>query len=80
MYKRQVIYFSPIYDQDLLDNGPITIDYKIHFNRATDIVRGQYTTKSLVKIDLGMIIHDPETSKAHEVDISDSIKVRNALR
>ena len=59
---------------------PITIDYKIHFNLSDDIVRGDYTTKSLVRISLGMIIFDPESGNPHEVDISDSIKVRNAVR
>ncbi len=79
-YDAGTIYFSPVYDQKLSHALPITLTYKIHFNLPDDIVRGDYTTKSLVRIDLGMIIYDPETGHPHEVDVSDSIKVRNALR
>lgn len=86
-YDTGYIFFSPIYDQDLPEiegaDGsliPIRVDYKVHFNRKNDVVRGGYQTKSAVVVHLGMRMYDPESSKPHSVDLSNTIKVRNALR
>lgn len=85
-YDTGVIYFSSVYDQNLPDqyaNGTpavITVDYKIYLNRPQDAVKGSYTTKSLVKVQLGMKMFDPESGKPHAVDLNNSIRVRNALR
>jgi len=80
------IFFSPVYDQNLPVHKPeggeteILVNYKISFNRAGDIVRGDYTTRSLVTVHLGMRIFDPESGKPSTVDLTNSIKVRNAIR
>ncbi|MGB9619028.1 MAG: hypothetical protein ACPL7K_01295, partial [Armatimonadota bacterium] len=82
------IEFSPDERHDLPvipGNGPgrhvpIAVDYKVQFNREEDVVKGDYTTKSLVTIHMGIRMFDPETSKPHEVDLTNSVKVRNALR
>ena len=58
----------------------VLVDYKVHFNRDADIVKGDYTTKSLVTVHMGIRMFDPETAKPHAVDLTNSIKVRNAHR
>lgn len=58
----------------------ILVYYKIHFNLADDVVRGDYSTKSLINIHMGMRIFDPNSAKAHLVELNGSIKIRNALR
>lgn len=85
-YDTGAIYFSSVFDHDLPEipdgNGvkPIKVDYKIQFNKKDDVVKGDYTTKSLVTVHLGMRMFDPDTGKPHSVDLTNSIKVRNALR
>lgn len=85
-YDTGVLYFSSAYDQHLPDqfqNGTdarIDVDYKIYFNRLEDAVKGSYTTKDLVNIHLEMRMFDPESGKPHSVDLTNSVKVRNALR
>lgn len=59
---------------------PILVDYNIQFNAQDDVVKGDYTTKSLVTVHLGMRMYDPDEGKPHSVDLTNSIKVRNARR
>lgn len=54
--------------------------YLIYFNQSDDVVRGDYLTKSLINVHVGMRLFDPESGKPYPVDLSDSVKVRNALR
>ncbi len=87
-YDTGYIFFSPVYDQNLpeISNSstsepyPIRVDYKVHFNKKDDVVRGSYQTKAAVVVNLQMRMYDPESSKPHSVDLSNTIKVRNALR
>lgn len=85
------VFFSSVFDQDLpvvpLDpkdpDGPpkpLTVDYRIQFNKKGDVVKGDYTTKAMVTVHLGMRMFDPDSAKAFPVDLTNSIKVRNALR
>jgi hypothetical protein len=85
-YDTGEIFFSPVYDQKLpeIANGsgflPIRVDYKVHFNTDGDVVRGDYQTKAAVVVHLQMKMYDPESAKPHSVDLTNTIKVRNALR
>ena len=80
-YDSGVIYFSSVYNQDLPQGrGNIRVDYKIQFNKKDDVVRGDYSTKSLITINLGMRMFDPDSGKPHAVDLNQSVKVRNAIR
>ena len=81
------IYFSSDPNIDLpevLDSRgkitPILIDYKVHFNKSDDTVTGNYATKSLITVHLGMRMFDPDAGRAYPVDLNDNIKIRNALR
>ncbi|MGI6296676.1 MAG: PilW family protein [Armatimonadota bacterium] len=58
----------------------IQVYYLVYFNRKDDVVRGDYLTKSLITVHLGMKMFDPELGKPFPVDLTDKVKVRNALR
>jgi len=87
-YDTGVIEFSSVFGQDLpvvpdpagQGNMKIAVDYKVHFNRDADVVKGDYTTKSLITVHMGIRMFDPETGKPHSVDLTNSVKVRNAHR
>ncbi|MCE5200401.1 MAG: type II secretion system protein [Armatimonadota bacterium] len=86
-YDTGELFFSPEYDQNLpeISNGansyvPIRVDYRVQFNRDGDVVRGDYVTKSAITIHLGMRMFDPDAGKSHSVDLTNTVKVRNALR
>lgn len=85
-YDNGIIYFSSVYDQNLPDKladgsaAQIVVDYRICLNKSGDVVKGDYTTKSLVNIHLGMRMFDPDSGKPHTVELNNSVKVRNALR
>lgn len=63
-----------------IPTDPIRVYYLIYFNQLDDVVRGDYLTKSLINVHIGMRMYDPDSGKAHPVDLSDSVKIRNAIR
>ncbi|MCE5322472.1 prepilin-type N-terminal cleavage/methylation domain-containing protein [bacterium] len=80
-YDNGRIYFSSVYEQALPeDRGKIYVNYKVRFNRDGDVVRGNYRTRAAVVVHLQMKMYDPESAKPHSVDLTNTIKVRNALR
>ena len=83
-YDNGLIYFSSVYDQELPQNGNSGLDinayFKVQFNKSKDIVRGDYGTKSLVHIQLGMRIFDPDSGTTFPVELNNSVKIQNALR
>ncbi|MEN6355692.1 MAG: prepilin-type N-terminal cleavage/methylation domain-containing protein [Armatimonadota bacterium] len=80
-YDKGYMYFSSIYDQALPEGyGKIRVDYKVRFNRDGDVVRGDYRTRAAVVVHLQMKMYDPESAKPYSVDLTNTIKVRNALR
>ena len=74
------IMFSPDPNLDLPDTCAVDVYYKIYFNRTDDVVRGDYLTKSLINIQMGMRMFDPDQGKPYPVDLTNSVKIRNALR
>lgn len=74
------IMFSPDPNLDLPETSSIDVYYLVYFNQTDDVVRGDYLTKSLINIQLGMRMFDPEGGKPYPVDLNNSVKVRNALR
>lgn len=85
-FETGTIYFSSVWDQDIPEGDglgnptKVLVDYKIQFNRADDVVRGDYSTKSLIDIHLGMRMFDPNSGRPVTVELNKSVKVRNALR
>lgn len=80
------LYFSrdPSLDLPEVDGAGnqcrVEANYLVYFNRADDVIRADYLTKSLITVNLGMRMFDPETGKPFTVDLTDKVKVRNALR
>lgn len=74
------IMFSPDPNLDLPDTCGIDVYYKIYFNQNDDVVRGDYLTKSLISIQMGMRMFDPDKGIPYPVDLTNSVKIRNALR
>lgn len=82
-YDNGYIFFSSVYGQDLPVDGDyeyIHVNYKVHFNREDDVVRGNYSTKAAVVVHLGMRMYDPDAAKPHSVDLSNTIVLRNMQR
>jgi prepilin-type N-terminal cleavage/methylation domain-containing protein len=84
-WKTGNIFFTSVYNQplpvtDKVDPLFIKVNYQVQFNRVDDVVRGDYATRSLVVIRLGMRMFDPESGKPHQVDLTNSVKVRNTMR
>jgi hypothetical protein len=68
-------------EQDHAGNAcRIQVYYLIYFNAKDDVVRGDYLTKSLINVHIGMRMFDPDSGKPYPVDLSDSVKIRNAIR
>lgn len=74
------IMFSPDPGLELPETCDISVYYKIYFNLKDDVVRGDYLTKSLINIQLGMRMFDPDQGRPYPVDLTNSVKIRNAMR
>jgi prepilin-type N-terminal cleavage/methylation domain-containing protein len=80
------LYFSRDPSLDLPEKDPVGNDcpiqvyYLVYFNQKDDVVRGDYLTKSLINVHMGMRMFDPDQGKAFPVDLTDKVKVRNAIR
>jgi len=80
------IYFSRDPNLDLPEkdqanaNTAIRVYYLIYFNDKDDVVRGDYLTKSLINVHIGMRMFDPDSGKPFPVDLSNKVKIRNAIR
>ncbi|MCL5104156.1 MAG: type II secretion system GspH family protein [Armatimonadetes bacterium] len=80
-YDTGIIEFSRVPDQNLPETGAsIMANYKVQFNRNGDVVRGDYFTKSLVNIHVGIRMFDPDSAIAHTVELNNTVKIRNAMR
>ena len=79
-YSTGYIYFWRMPNDDIPTENPINVSFKVQFNKLDDIVRGDYSTKSLVDVHMGMRLFDPDSNEPHAVDLNNSVKVRNALR
>ena len=74
------VMFSRIPSQDLPEIGQLTIDYKIQFNMDDDVVQGDYLTKAMINIHLGIRMYDPDSGEPHMVELNNAVKLRNAFR
>jgi hypothetical protein len=82
-YQTGDVFFSRIPSQDLPDTDgrdTLTIAYKIQFNKDDDVVQGDYLTKAMINIHLGIRMYDPDSGEPHMVELNNSVKLRNAYR
>ncbi|MEN6371500.1 MAG: type II secretion system protein [Armatimonadota bacterium] len=79
------IVFSPAYDEvipETMSTGVsrFEISYKFQCNRDGDVVIGNYTTKTLMQITMGIRYYDRNTQKVHPMELTNKVRVRNLLR
>jgi prepilin-type N-terminal cleavage/methylation domain-containing protein len=83
------LFFSRDPSLDLPEQDPssgkplparVMVYYLIYLNQKDDVVRADYLTKSLINIHFGMRMFDPDGGKPYPVDLSDKVKIRNAVR
>ena len=83
------LFFSRDPNLDLPEQDPssgkplparVLVYYLIYLNQKDDVVRADYLTKSLINVHLGMRMFDPDGGKPYPVDLSDKVKIRNAVR
>lgn len=61
-------------------DASIDVSYRFQCNRDNDVVVGNYVTKSLMNVTLGIRLYDPNSGKLHVVTLSNKVNVRNLLR
>jgi len=83
------VIFSPALDEaipqrmfDGAQTGPsrIEIRYKYQLNHDGDVVIGNYSTKTLLSITLGIRFYDRGSGKCHPVELTNKVRVRNLMR
>ena len=79
-YQTGDVKFSRIPSQDLPEIGQLRIDYKIQFNKDDDVVQGDYLTKAMINVHLGIRMYDPDSGRPHMVELNNAVKLRNAYR
>ena len=70
-YQTGDVFFSRVPSQDLPDTDDkdtLTIAYKVQFNKEEDVIQGDYQTKALINIHLGIRMYDPDSGQPHMVD------------
>lgn len=79
------IIFSPAFDEmipEIMSGGAAHIDisYKFQLNRDGDIITGNYATKTLMTVTLGIRYYDRNSGKLHPVELTNKVRVRNLMR
>ncbi len=79
------MFFSPEVDEIIPPtmvggNSTITITYRFQCNQDGDIVTGNYSTKSLLTITMGIRYYDRGTGKVQPVELTNKVRVRNLMR
>lgn len=81
-----VITFSPAYDEAIPEtiaggqDARIEISYKYQLNQDGDIVIGNYQTKTLLNVTVGIRIFDQDSGRLCAVEVSNKVRVRNLMR
>jgi len=79
------IIFSPAYDEPIptvtaYGDAYIDIKYKFQCNRDSDVVVGNYATKTLMQVTLGIRYYNRNSGKVHPVELTNKVRVRNLMR
>jgi len=81
-----VITFSPAYDEAIPEtiaggqDARIEISYKYQLNQDGDIVIGNYLTKTLLNVTVGIRIFDQDSGRLCAVEVSNKVRIRNLMR
>jgi hypothetical protein len=60
--------------------GSIEIKYRFQVNHDGDVVVGNYATKTLLTVTLGIRFYDSNSGKVHPVELTNKVRVRNLMR
>jgi prepilin-type N-terminal cleavage/methylation domain-containing protein len=55
----------------------VHVQYQMHTNKSTDVVRMSYSTRELLSIDVGVEQFEPGSGEAQEIQISNRLRLRN---
>lgn len=58
----------------------IEIRYKYQLNQDGDVVVGNYATKTLMSVTMGIRFYDSNSGKVHPVELTNKVRIRNLMR
>lgn len=81
-YDTGEIRFSSRWEENIPEHpdGMILLNFRYHNNEPGMVVTADYATKMLVSIDLAIRLYDESSGKPHAVELSNRIRLRNAMR
>lgn len=71
---------NPLQPMPVPDGKMVEITFQYQTNRPGDVVRVDYSTKSLLNVTIGVRAYDPSTSKAMLVQLTNKVRLRNVGR
>lgn len=83
------IIFSPAYDEIIPSStssggaaipSSIDISYKYQLNHDGDVVIGNYATKTLMQVTLGIRYYDRNSGKLTPMELTNKVRLRNLMR
>jgi hypothetical protein len=57
----------------------ILLYYEVQNNKKDDILRASYITKSVITVQVGMRIYDSGTGRALTANLSNKVRLKNAV-
>lgn len=82
-YDSGEIQFSSLWEEHIpeVSGGAINLTFQMHNNSPGMVVKADYASKMLLSIDLAMRMYDHASGgKLHVVELSNRIRLRNAMR
>jgi hypothetical protein len=81
------IFFSPASDESIpekmgsaSDDTTIDIRYKYQVNRDGDVITGNYSTRTLLTVTMGIRYYDRSSGKVQPIELTNQVRVRNLMR
>jgi hypothetical protein len=71
---------NPLQPVPVPDGKIVEVEYLYQTNKPDDVVRVDYTTKSLLSISLGIRTYDPSNGKPILIQLSSRVRLRNVGR
>lgn len=60
--------------------GEIEIRYRFQLNKDADVVVGNYSTKTLLGVTMGIRYYDSNSGKVFPVELTNKVRIRNLMR
>jgi type II secretory pathway pseudopilin PulG len=65
------------YEGPSLPEGDVYIYYEVQNNKAKDVLKASYVTKSLMTVSVGIRIYDPSRGKPEVVELNSKVRLKN---